>query len=82
MIFLIPLQLYTDMIWGSCMDALLKEHMVYDEPVYMYVFSYRSEYEYLPFWMGKCIIIFQNLSTGVCGFSYVISTVLNPPCAI
>ena len=45
------------MMYGSCVDSTLKAHLKYtetfDNSLYMYVFEYRSEYEQLPYWMGK-----------------------------
>ena len=50
-------QLHTDWVWGMCVDAILKWHMAYDAPVYMYEFAHRSEFEYLPVWMGEHVMI-------------------------
>ena len=46
-------QLHSDWVWGMCVDAILKWHMAFDAPVYMYEFAHRSEFEYLPYWMGE-----------------------------
>ncbi|KAK2166900.1 hypothetical protein NP493_1299g00052 [Ridgeia piscesae] len=50
------IDLYSDMMYGSCVDSTLKAHLKYtetfDNSLYMYVFEYRSEYEQLPYWMG------------------------------
>ena len=54
------LQMWSDQVYGWCMDAMLKYHACdYSdarnedcEPVYMYEFAHRSEYESLPLWMG------------------------------
>jgi len=53
--------MWSDQVYGWCMDAMLKYHACdYSdsrnencEPVYMYEFAHRSEYETLPFWMGS-----------------------------
>lgn len=45
-------QWLSDMYYGWCVDAVLKSHAEFQEPVYMYTFNYRSEYETLPLWMG------------------------------
>ena len=45
------------MVYGSCVDGVLKAHLQFDNSLYMYVFEHRSEYEPLPLWMGKFIII-------------------------
>ena len=54
------LQLWSDFVYGSCIDAFLKSQAGDCEPgdkdcpsVYMYLFTHRSEFEPLPFWMGK-----------------------------
>ncbi|KAK2159032.1 hypothetical protein LSH36_160g05071 [Paralvinella palmiformis] len=54
------IDMWSDQVYGWCMDAMLKYHACdYSdsrnencEPVYMYEFAHRSEYETLPFWMG------------------------------
>ena len=46
-------QLYSDLMYGSCVDAMLKAHLKFDDSLYMYVFEHRSEYETLPYWMGE-----------------------------
>ena len=48
-----------------CVDDILKHHMSYDPPVYMYEFAHRSEYEYLPYWMGTlhCLLGHVTRST-------------------
>ena len=50
------LQLHSDWVWGMCVDDIVKHHMAYDPPVYMYEFAHRSEYEYLPYWMGTSLL--------------------------
>jgi len=47
-------------VYGSCIDAFVKSQSGDCEPgdrgcpsVYMYLFTHRSEFEPLPFWMGK-----------------------------
>jgi len=53
-------QLWSDFVYGSCIDGFLKSQAGDCEPgdrgcpsVYMYLFTPRSEFEPLPFWMGK-----------------------------
>jgi len=53
-------QLYSDFVYGSCIDGFLKSQAGDCEPgdrdcpsVYMYLFTHRSEFEPLPFWMGE-----------------------------
>ncbi len=41
------------MVYGYCIDELLKFHAAYDYPVWMYSFDHRSEFEPLPYWMGR-----------------------------
>jgi len=57
---LVLLQLWSDFVYGSCIDEFLKSQAGDCEPgdldcpsVYMYLFTHRSEFEPLPFWMGK-----------------------------
>lgn len=56
------MQLWSDFVYGSCVDAFLKSQTSNCEPnmpdcppTYMYMFAHRSEFEPLPFWMGKCV---------------------------
>jgi len=56
----VMLQLWSDFVYGSCIDAFLKSQAGDCEPgdrdcpsVYMYLFTHRSEFEPLPYWMGK-----------------------------
>merc|ERR1712241_658678 len=51
--------LHSDMMYGWCVDDLLKKHAEVDtssflpqNPTYMYVFNHRSQLEQLPRWMG------------------------------
>jgi carboxylesterase type B len=52
------IDLWSDFVYGSCVDAFLKAQTGNCEPgpncpaAYMYLFTHRSEYEPLPFWMG------------------------------
>ena len=57
-------QLWTDMMYGWCVDGVLKNHATVDfnlllpqNPVYMYVFDHRSEFEPLPKWMGGFMVL-------------------------
>ena len=71
-VMVLSLQLWSDFVYGSCVDALVKSQAGDCEPgdqgcpkVYMYLFTHRSEFEPLPFWMGKnftvvCIITLCN----------------------
>ena len=58
------LQLWSDFVYGSCIDGFLKSQAGDCEPgdhdcpsVYMYLFTHRSEFEPLPFWMGKNLAV-------------------------
>ena len=61
-------QLWSDMLFGWCLDAVLKSHMDVhrDFDVYMYMFDHRSEYEVLPKWMGKIIAVIDLLVNMCC----------------
>lgn len=58
------MQMWSDFVYGSCVDAFLKSQTSNCEPnmpdcppAYMYMFAHRSEFEPLPFWMGEYIDI-------------------------
>jgi len=53
------IDLWSDLMYGWCVDAVLKSHAsavadIYNPPnyVYSYTFEYRSPYEVLPLWQG------------------------------
>ncbi|ELU08011.1 hypothetical protein CAPTEDRAFT_93848 [Capitella teleta] len=52
------IDLWSDQVYGWCLDATLKYHALCDapndecQPVWMYEFNHRSEYELIDQWMG------------------------------